>query len=682
MLPSTAIAEVHRNHTLGYDLEAVFRSTSKSKTPIYIRGNVALKGRDKVEEPEVKRCYFVSLIAVMLKRDIIQNSLPTMIDKVLDLGERSYKMFEKPKFHTEHIIKDVSVLDRVFNLRDCAFEVQILLNDKQNITEKFYSLVRTHLKDFFKRHTSGIIQFSNCCYGFWYSNVTRCFYYLDPYQCSAEGKRVESGGSCCLCIFSSVCAMTHHMCLNQYEYTTGFYLHRIHVELINASFQEKFQEDPVWLYLDYYWSYRHCDEFKIRKYKEKINIPKRRNISKKAKWKNYFIEIPNLIYSIWGTIGTFDKKLKCHGGQNQAAIAVSFIILRDLYHPSEWNSIILDFGVITGEDYFHKSKSCPTHKNNDFLLAEFFEILFFNWRILFLSSFCGVLYGTVNSNKLNLCDGLFYAFAKAPNIIIQCEEKIISVLKTGNSFYAVDSSWVGPPLFFKDHGATYVIRCKNINSLVYVITKMINTNQKLKYKITPVRTIFSQVKCPSLDNISKSNKISVLKKTVYLSPGKVLNYNHSLVCGDDVVADEDSYFCYAQNLKLGLKNGKKYEDIGTSSSAFKNIDKKKKLSESYFCKKTSSESINSQMDSSIGYHRVLNLLKNVTEKQNIKSVRWEKRKFDLESSFIDEKTRNLFFKYNTQMTLLKNRRSQENKGVLINTSNSMFEWEDDEESLI
>ena len=668
MMPSTSIPEIHRRIEDDYELSAIFHLITKSQAPYFILGSVALNERDAVIEPRVKRCYFAALFAVMLKRDIIQNALPSMIDKILQLAENTYRSLDQPKYHTEQILKDVSMMDRMFDLRDCASAVSSLQDGKQSSDKTFFSTITKELKQFFKKHTSGIIQFSNCCYGFWYSDATCCYYYLDPYPCDPKGSRNDAEGNACLCIFSSVCDMASQMCLNRFGDTTGICIHRIHVESVNSFTYEKFQEDPMWIYLDFHWSYRHID--KLKSYKNKKNqVHDIDKMLKKTTWKNYLIEVPNLIYSIWGTIGSFSTRFGKQVGKNQAAIGITLLAMKNLYHPSDWCSAVLDSAVICGDSYYNDSKKTSAQCFNRFGLGECLKVLPYQWNLKFLSDICGILYG--NSDQPTLAEVVERALATSRYLLLQCKKKILTILQTSDAFYAVDSSWAGPPLFSENRGAIYAIRCNSTNMLVYVLTKMLNTNQKVEFSITPVNVAFKMETCET----GRNPKMKILDKPAKSAPGKTLRHP-PLVCGSITVPDEDSYSCYSRNLKLGLSHGQVFENAtylsidnsmtqANSNPKTKNVSKRKsstkELKGNRSFHRGSRKSISDFLDRNIIYPKVLNFLttsadnsKKVSNKmskkiQEVVKMSCDKKPYDIRRSFIHNETRQLFYKYNADM---------------------------------
>lgn len=433
-----------------------------------------------------------------------------------------------------------------------------------------------------KTYSSGIIQFSNCCYGFWYSRSTNSYYYLDPYQCNEKGRKVSNDGKACLCIFSSICQMVKNMCYNQIEETTGFFIHRLHVESINVSPFVEFQEDPMWIYLDYHWTFDHAPKI-VKTYRRATfkGRGRRRCRDKKREdeeegeeedekamktyWNNYAIEVTDLIYSIWGTIGCYDSRFGNRAGKNQAAISVAVLAMQYLSHPSRWNSAVLDSAVICGDSYYTESlkssiRRCSKHSNR-YNLQPCFKIFPHVWTIYYNKPICGILYGA--RNRLSLADALKIAFNDAPNVLIECKKITLGALLSKDGYYVGDPCWIGPPLFNKDRGAIYVLRCKNFNSFVYAVTKMLNTNQRLEFRVTPVTFIFEQENYFKLsDKRVHSSRKKILFEPVHKKPGKVDGYDVSVIPpGGQTVPEADSYLCYSKNLGLGMEKGHELENI-------------------------------------------------------------------------------------------------------------------------
>lgn len=360
--------------------------------------------------------------------------------------------------------------------------------------------VKKHLKRHFNAHTSGVLHFTNCCYGFWYSRSTDCYYYLDPYPCDARGRRTSAdSGNACLCVFASVCQMARHMCLNRYEGTTGFFLHRLHVDSIDtpSSSCRRLQEDPMWTYLDYRWRFARSIARRRTKARRRSEACDRRSdpsVGERRFWHDYAIEVAGLIYSVWGTIGAYDRRFGERAGKNRAAVCVAVLAMRHLCHPSRWCSAILDSAVICGDSYYTESlrsaaRMCSRPANR-FRLLPTFRVCPHSWTVDFGASWCGVLYGDRDGSTLSAT--LRTALERARNVIVECNGVTLAALAAKDAYYVADPCWIGPPLFAKDRGAIYVLRCGNANALVYAITKMLNTNLRLGVRVTPVSLAFDR----------------------------------------------------------------------------------------------------------------------------------------------------------------------------------------------
>ncbi|XP_036148393.1 uncharacterized protein LOC105839375 [Monomorium pharaonis] len=553
-MTTVSLPEIHRKE-ISKSSEAIFKTTAKK--PIFILGTVALRDRDSLQEPRTKRCYFVALLAVVIKRDIVQSPLPAMIDRVLEVAENLYRGFPESKFHAEHILRNVPLMNRLFNLRDCALPLVVLTTNSHTGRKDFYVQVKHHLKRYFKMHTSGILHFTNCCYGFWYSRATKCYYYLDPYRCDWRGRKTSVTGKACLCIFSSVRQMVKHMCLNQYETTTGFFIHRIHVTSIDASPFEKFQEDPMWVYLDYHWNFAHS----IMKSRKKAKGGDRSDPLKidRRFWKNYAIEVIGLIYSVWGTIGAYDHRFGERAGKNRTAICVAVLAMQNLCHPSRWNPAVLDSAVICGDSYYTESLKSLMRKcskcENRFGLRTSFRIFPHSWTIDFGTSVYGILYG--NQNESTLTDALISAFEEAHNVVIECNGITLAALATKDAYYVADPCWIGPPLFARNRGAIYVLRCKNINVLVYAITKIFNTNQRIGVYITPLYLAFDR---EDFDADLRITERKILPRSLQKIPGKIEDPGIP-IRGAFTVPDEDSYLQYQQHLAESVSRDFQLESL-------------------------------------------------------------------------------------------------------------------------
>lgn len=335
---------------------------------------------------------------------------------------------------------------------------------------------------------------------------------------------------------------------NKFEDTTGFFIHDFHVESVNESSDDEFKEDPIWLYLDIHWSFTHAP--KLTKKKKKIT-------ETKTFWHHYVTEVPNLIHSLWGTIGCFDCKFGSRAGKNQAAICVAILAMQDLFPPSQWTPGILDSAVICGDCYYVESQQSSTkccHKN-PFNLQSCFRITSHLWKIKFQANFCGILYA--GGSEMSLAEILKLALEKSSNLLLKCKSIVFAIFQNEDDFFVVDPRWTGPPLFEQEHGSLYVLRCRNINSLLYSLTKMLNTNQKLEVQLTPVEMCF----CRATNAGAIPKKIQF--NPVRTSPGET-SKNRNFIPGTEIVPESDDYRRFNKNLAMGIKYGDLMENLPIS----------------------------------------------------------------------------------------------------------------------
>lgn len=314
----------------------------------------------------------------------------------------------------------------------------------------------------------------------------------------------------------------------------------------------------MWIYLDYHWNFTHS----IMRARRKARDGDGSGPSEfdRRFWNNYAIEITDLIYSVWGTIGAYDCRFGERAGKNRVAICVVILAMQHLCHPSRWGPAILDSAVICGDSYYTESLKSAARRCsesvNRFGLRTTLRVFPHLWTVDFGTSVCGILYG--DRNRLTLTGALKLAFEEARNVIIECNEITLAVLAAKDAYYIADPCWIGPPLFARDRNAIYVLRCKNVNVLIYAITKIFNTNQRLGVRITPVRLAFDQEDLDADPGLYPSRR-KILPRSLRKDPGKIEDPGTSLP-GAVTVPDADSYLRYRRHLADNVIGGSRSED--------------------------------------------------------------------------------------------------------------------------
>lgn len=296
----------------------------------------------------------------------------------------------------------------------------------------------------------------------------------------------------------------------------------------------------MWVYLDYHWNFAHS----IMRSRKKAKSHDKSDPSKidRRFWNNYAIEVIGLIYSIWGTIGAYDRRFGERAGKNRAAICVAILAMQNLCQPSRWSPAVLDSAVICGDSYYTESLKSLRKSENKFGLRTCFRIFPHSWIIDFGAGVCGILYG--DRNRLTLTEALTLAFQEACNVIIECNGITLAALIAKDAYYIADPCWIGPPLFAKNRGAIYVLRCKNMHALIYAITKMFNTNQRLGVRITPLSLSFDQEDSDA--NLCTARR-EILPRSLQKVPGRIEDLGLP-ISGAVVVPEKDSYLQYRRRL--------------------------------------------------------------------------------------------------------------------------------------
>lgn len=231
-----------------------------------------------------------------------------------------------------------------------------------------------------------------------------------------------------------------------------------------------------------------------------------------------------------------------------------------LCHPSRWGAAILDSAVMCGDSYYTESLKSASKRGskhpNRFNLQACFKIFPHIWAIEYCANACGILYG--GRGRPNLADALKFALEDSSSLVVECGRVTVAVLSAEDGFYVADPCWTGPPLFDKDHGAVYVLRCRNVNCLVYVITKIFNTNQRLEFRVDPVLFSFSQEICKFAEARGKSTK-KILVEPLGSRPGFAAGPDIP-ISGAVAVPDEDAYLSYRRNVRKGILHGGELED--------------------------------------------------------------------------------------------------------------------------
>ncbi|KAM7356498.1 uncharacterized protein ACRADG_002206 isoform 1-T4 [Cochliomyia hominivorax] len=200
-----------------------------------------------------------------------------------------------------------------------------------------------------------------------------------------------------------------------------------------------------------------------------------------TKLKNYDIEIDERLWSLWGNLHpqapVFGNLTR---GKQYLACCVISLCAASLYRLVDWSPQLLDSIIVNGDRYLKQSMQSIKCQDYQFSLEDLdFECqlddMKFNVHIEIVAY--GILYSRPNYNRMNLAESLMYFFNYFQFGIIQCFKKCLAIgFIPGNDggYFMFDCQSREHPLFPKHQGASYVLRTKYLQILLYCIVLTLN----------------------------------------------------------------------------------------------------------------------------------------------------------------------------------------------------------------
>lgn len=187
-------------------------------------------------------------------------------------------------------------------------------------------------------------------------------------------------------------------------------------------------------------------------------------------WKEFDIEIPNQLYSLWGNIHPFAPIFKNRGKQH-LAITVMACLMSNLYRLDEWNQYVMDSIVIQGDQYFEESIADIDDDDYEFSLEDLnteYQLGYIHFQIHLELKLFGTLYN-LKLQEMNLARALTCFFETKRCGIILTMGKILAFGRGNNGFFMYDCQSYGYPLFGDDQGTSYVLKCFSLKRLLHCI---------------------------------------------------------------------------------------------------------------------------------------------------------------------------------------------------------------------
>ncbi|XP_031767072.2 uncharacterized protein LOC113519037 isoform X2 [Galleria mellonella] len=490
-------AESKSQTIIGYQLvEGIYR----------IEGTTSLK--DRKPSSDVKSCHFVSLIAMLMAamhpiRTWDHIMVDTCIEKGLEINEKATNLNVCEK----RVIKNI-ILDGKF--------ININIKKITVVNENPDKRLEQYLKAVLRRLRYVVIRFLQCSMAI--CQTDGYFHLFDPYPPPSEetqpqistkddqNKKTENpvepkkaSDVATWTLYRSIDALTHrirkvisgssvespefytfeltsvkpaprHSALN-YRLSPLFkpddnpnlpYLKRRRVRPI-------VDEKMYWLNIESIpWSRMNC--FNDLGFERK---------TPRTMWKDWDIEFPGDLYSLWGSVHPLDKKFDDnHRGKQYLAISVVAIVMTKACNLSAWTGSFLDGIVINGDKYHRKClNKIGNHPNYEIAIMDldtkFDEMFPYSFSVKFNKIIFGFVYNHF-PDRFNLSKALVYFFEKNSLGILTSPTKNLAFGKCDTSYFMFDCQSYGVPIFSPDQGASYMLKCESLNRLIYCITLTLN----------------------------------------------------------------------------------------------------------------------------------------------------------------------------------------------------------------
>lgn len=213
----------------------------------------------------------------------------------------------------------------------------------------------------------------------------------------------------------------------------------------------------------------------------------RRNTSGKyrnlpmSKLKKYDVEIEGRLWSLWGNLHpeapVFEDKQR---GRQYLGIYVIACCAASVYNLMDWSAQMLDSIVVSGNKYFMESIAQITKEDYEFSIENLnidcaLESMNF---VVHIEHVCfGKLYRVPTFNRMNLSEALIYFFSHYQFGIVMVRKRALAIgFCPGHDggYFMYDCQEKDQPLFPKQQGASYLLRTRHLQVLLYCVVVTLN----------------------------------------------------------------------------------------------------------------------------------------------------------------------------------------------------------------
>lgn len=198
----------------------------------------------------------------------------------------------------------------------------------------------------------------------------------------------------------------------------------------------------------------------------------------RSMWKEWDIEFPGDLYSLWGRVHPLDQKFdEERRGKQYLATCVVAVVMTQACSLSAWTGSFLDGIVIAGDKYHDKCyEKFKTTKNVEIKLADLptsFDMFPYSFTVKFENIIFGFVYN-IYPDRFNLSKALDYFFEKETLGILTSPAKNLAFGRAGKSYFMYDCQSFGAPVWSPGYGGSYMLKCESLNRLVYCMALTLN----------------------------------------------------------------------------------------------------------------------------------------------------------------------------------------------------------------
>ncbi|KAH8379819.1 hypothetical protein KR009_007395 [Drosophila setifemur] len=195
-----------------------------------------------------------------------------------------------------------------------------------------------------------------------------------------------------------------------------------------------------------------------------------------SRFKDFDVEIEGHLWSLWGNLHpeapVFENELR---GRQYLACYVMACCAASVFPLMDWNPHLLDTIVISCNKYFKESIEKITNNNYEFSLENLnidcsMDTINF---VVHIEHVCyGKLYRVPTFNRMNLSEALIYFFSHYQFGIVTVRKRALAIgFCPGHDggYFMYDWQEKDHPLFPKQQGASYMLRTRQLQLLLYCV---------------------------------------------------------------------------------------------------------------------------------------------------------------------------------------------------------------------